>query len=207
MTAAQAELDSSLVRNGWDIVLSNGRFVNLLDVRDEDIDIEVIAHSLSLQCRYMGHIKHHYSVAQHCCLVCDCITKEIGIESKASLAGLLHDASEAYLHDLVRAIKVGLRDEGSKWVELEHDIQSKIYLKYGVYNHDQYHSRIKKWDNLVLRDEVDQLFPPCPQFQQLLSDTPSAGVTIERMIPSKAKAEFLDRFERLWSLYKSPKAD
>lgn len=193
-------IDESLVRNGWDIVLSNGRFVDLTRLSPDDIDIEVIAHSLSLQCRYMGHCAHHYSVAQHSVLVCDSITKSVGIESKASLAGLLHDASEAYLHDLVRSIKVGLRKEGSAWIDLENSIQAMIYLRYGLHNHHQYHKTIKEWDNRVLRDEVDQLFPRSECWTELLKEIPTAGVTIERMNPSKAKALFLERFECLKQL-------
>lgn len=193
-------IDESLVPGGWFIGLSTGRVVDLTKLSPDDIDIEVIAHSLSLQCRYMGHCAHHYSVAQHCVLVCDSITKAIGVESRASLAGLLHDASEAYLHDLVRAIKVGLRQEGSRWLELESSIQSMVYLKYGLHNHFQYHNLIKEWDNRVLRDEVDQLFKKSPEWSDLVNKIAPAGVTIERMNPSKAKALFLERFECLKQL-------
>lgn len=195
------EIDESLVRSSWDIGLSNGRLVNLCDLQDDEIDIEVIAQSLSLQCRYMGHVKHHYSVAQHCIYVCDCILKENKVDCREALAGLLHDASEAYLHDLVRAIKVGLRSEHSRWIELEDSIQRQIFLKYGLFNHKQYHKQIKKWDNRVLRSEIDALIPDaCPEFRALIADIEPSGVTIEKLAPWQVKPMFLERFHRLCKL-------
>lgn len=195
------EEDRSLVRDSWDIGLSNGRLVDLCNLRDDEIDIEVIAHSLSLQCRYMGHVKHHYSVAQHCIYVCDCIIKENRVDCREALAGLLHDASEAYLHDLVRAIKVGLLDEGSQWNKLEAKIQKQIFLKYGLHNHQQYHKQIKKWDNRVLRSEIDELIPQaCPEFRQMIADIEPAGVVIEKLAPWQVEPMFLERFHRLCKL-------
>ena len=43
----------------------SGKLVDPLNLSSSDIDIEDIAHSLALQCRYGGHVKFHYSVAQH----------------------------------------------------------------------------------------------------------------------------------------------
>lgn len=194
-------IDESLVRGSWDIGLSNGRLVDLCNLRADDIDIEVIAHSLSLQCRYMGHVKYHYSVAQHCIYVCDCIIKENRVDCREALAGLLHDASEAYLHDIVRAIKVALREEGSHWIQLEHDIQNQIFLKYGLHNHHQYHKQIKKWDNRVLRSEIDALIPAaCPEFKALIADIEPAGIEIEKLAPWQVEPMFLERFHRLCKL-------
>src|SRR5579885_2784587 len=70
-----------------------------LDPRPEEILIEDIAHALSMLCRFTGHVKRFYSVAQHCVYVshrCD---------PKDALWGLLHDAAEAYLNDISRPVK------------------------------------------------------------------------------------------------------
>ncbi len=65
----------------------------------EEIDIRDIAHALSMQCRFTGHVKYFYSVAEHCIRVADkCPPAD-------KLWGLLHDAAEAYLVDLARPVK------------------------------------------------------------------------------------------------------
>jgi hypothetical protein len=70
-----------------------------LNPRVEDVDIYDIAHHLGNLCRYNGATKSFYSVAQHSVLVstvCD---------PRDALWGLLHDASEAYMGDMIRPLK------------------------------------------------------------------------------------------------------
>lgn len=61
----------------------------------EDICIEDIAHSLSNTCRYVGHCKRFYSVAEHSIRCC-----EMGSKWLCQMWCLLHDAAEAYIGDL-----------------------------------------------------------------------------------------------------------
>lgn len=62
-----------------------------MDPRPEDVNILDIAHSLSMQCRYTGHVSKFYSVAEHSVHVSNIVPKEL------AMCGLLHDATEAYL--------------------------------------------------------------------------------------------------------------
>lgn len=70
-----------------------------LDPRAEEIDVRDIAHALSMQCRFGGHAKRFYSVAQHSLFV------SLMVPPVDKLWALLHDAAEAYLVDLPRPIK------------------------------------------------------------------------------------------------------
>ena len=76
-----------------------GRRVHIADPLPDEIDIEDIAHGLSHVCRFAGHVPLYYSVAQHSLLVSELL------DERTAMWGLLHDASEAYLHDLTRPLK------------------------------------------------------------------------------------------------------
>jgi hypothetical protein len=86
------------------ITTYTGRRINPLDPRAEDVYIEDIAHALSLKCRWTGHVSTFYSVAQHSVLVAKEL-RRAGHSPRTQLAGLLHDASEAYLPDIASPIK------------------------------------------------------------------------------------------------------
>ena len=91
------------------------------------IDIEDIAHALSMVCRFAGHCPRHYSVAQHSMLVADLVSEEY------KLAALLHDASEAYLGDVTSPLKHSGQMRGYR--ELEGIIQFGIDRHYGIDSH------------------------------------------------------------------------
>lgn len=63
-----------------------------------------IAHALSNQCRFSGHVNYFYSVAQHCVLLSDWLSEKGG-SAEDCLQILMHDAAEAYLIDMPRPIK------------------------------------------------------------------------------------------------------
>lgn len=69
------------------------------DPRPGDVDVLDVAHALALQARFAGHTREPYSIAQHSVLVSQACRRE------HALIGLLHDATEAYLQDLIRPLK------------------------------------------------------------------------------------------------------
>lgn len=85
------------------ILTRSGRKFDLANPTADMVDPTDIAHSLSMQCRFNGHTRAFYSVAQHCYLVADLVPAE------HQLPALLHDATEAYVGDLVRPLKEGMR--------------------------------------------------------------------------------------------------
>ena len=70
-----------------------------LDARPHEVRVEDIVHALALMNRFNGHSKYPFSVAQHCLLVASMVPPEVRLEA------LLHDATEAYLPDMVRPLK------------------------------------------------------------------------------------------------------
>lgn len=91
----------------------------------EDIRIEDIAHALSLLCRGNGHVSHFFSVAQHC-VNCCIEARDRGYSDRLILACLLHDASEAYMSDVIRPLKVDMPD----YIRQEEHLLDVIYEKY-----------------------------------------------------------------------------
>jgi hypothetical protein len=64
------------MKNGRIITFTGGSFYPL-EPRAEDINPIDIAHALSNQCRYTGHVRRFYSVAEHCCHIHDWLEKMI----------------------------------------------------------------------------------------------------------------------------------
>ena len=98
-----------------------------LNPKPADICIEDIAHSLSNICRYNGHCKKFYSVAQHSIFVSDMLPARLAIY------GLLHDATETYVTDIPRPLKKlinGMMDGKLKEIEynIHHCINSAFNL-------------------------------------------------------------------------------
>lgn len=99
-----------------------GKLVDLANFTVEDVRLPDISHSLSCLNRYTGHIVAPYSVAQHSVMV------SLLCDPADALWGLLHDASEAYLGDVARPLKMML----PQYVELEHHVQQTIGKAFGL---------------------------------------------------------------------------
>lgn len=73
--------------------------IDLLNPDPFALSINDIAHALAHLCRFGGHVKEYYSVANHSLLV------SLNVPAEDALAGLMHDATEAYCGDLVGPLK------------------------------------------------------------------------------------------------------
>ena len=130
-----------------------GRHFDPMQIRTEDICIEDIAHALSLMCRGGGHLKYFYSVAQHS-LNCSAEAKARGWSGKLQLSCLLHDASEAYISDIIRPVKANL----TGYLEIESRIMEKILEKFNLSDLTEEERRMwKQIDDEMLYYELKNL--------------------------------------------------
>lgn len=135
----------SVERSGPFIRTYTGGKFYFNDVRPEDINIEDIAHALSLNSRFTGHCKRHLSVAEHSLNVSTALAGQ-----SCELAGLLHDSSEAFLSDVARPLKHS--EQFRPYRELEAQIEKVIEARFGFSGFD--HAAVKSADNLMLGVEA-----------------------------------------------------
>jgi hypothetical protein len=109
-------------RGPWINTVSGRRF-HPLDPRPDEIDAEDIGWSLSMVCRFNGGLRQFFSVAQHCVMVANHVPPE------HAFAGLLHDASEAYLGDVVTPLKAIL---DGRYKSLENSVGKAIFERFGL---------------------------------------------------------------------------
>lgn len=159
-----------------------------LDARPDEVHIEDIAHALSLQCRYAGHCKKFYSVAEHSVLIANWIW---WYSSRTdALTGLLHDATEAYLVDMPRPVKRSMHEyrfhEAALW--------KVIAERYGL--PEVMPNIVHEADSRIIADELVNM-RPMPWHAK--HNNP-LGVELQLWTPEKAEAAFLATFEKLQNL-------
>jgi len=175
-------LTSSYTNNLCWLNTFSGKKIYPLNPSPEDICIEDIAHSLSHQCRFTGHTKDFYSIAQHCVLVSYVCNHE------NALYGLLHDASEYILVDIPSPLKKS--KEFNFYRDIERKVQAIIYNKFGLY--DEEPVDVKKADALLLATEARDLLNSIhPDWTMKTEPLP---FKIEALGPKEAEKLFLNRF-------------
>ncbi len=167
-----------------------GRQVFPFRPEDSEVVIEDIAHALSMTCRFTGHVQKFYSVAQHSILVAELVPVE------HALAGLLHDASEAYLCDLPSPVKAGLPE----YKQMEERVHERVCEVFGLpYPH---HPVIKWADIKAVATESRDLMPNPPTLWRI-PGKPLAGVKVDPWSSERAEKEFLDLYRELTTTRKS----
>lgn len=160
------------------------------------IDVEDIAHALSNLCRFAGHTVDFYSVGQHSVLVSELMAKQ-GLTLRQQLQGLLHDATEAYIVDIPRPLKV--QDFMAGYRNVEDRLEGAIAERFGL--DCLVTPEVKLADMIVLSAEARDLMGN-PQDWEMFSGPEikkhqSQHAPIRGVPPRVAKMEFLHRFHRL----------
>jgi hypothetical protein len=150
------------------------------DPRPEEIVFEDIAHALSKICRYGGQCLTYYSVAEHSVHVASMAPDAL------KLTALMHDASEAYLADIIGPIKRCLKEYRAAEATLEHMIAEKFRLFY------PYPDEIKQLDKRIIEDERQQNMSPPPMAWG--GHREPLGVTLRFWPPQLAYTQFRAAF-------------
>jgi len=154
-----------------------------------DVQLYDIAHSLSLQCRFAGHTKSFYSVAQHSVLAAQ-VAGLIGLSPCDQRWALMHDASEAYCQDIVRPLKRQL----DQYRAIEDRLMSVIADVFGL---DMPMPPIVKIiDDTLMRTEQRELMGVVLGESELAYE-----IKIESWSPETARERFLQEATQLgmWS--------
>lgn len=160
-----------------------GKHFYLINPTEDMIDIEDIAHALAMNCRFNGHVKAPISVAEHSVWVSNLVSQE------HKLAGLMHDASEAYISDIASPFKPFLNN----YKEIEDNIMKVIAKKYGF----EYplHPEVKDADMAQLKSEARTLFKTYPDWaDEERYDTVAIGINPQSWDYKVAEANFINQF-------------
>lgn len=181
---------SQLSRKGGWIQTFTGRQFWPLDPRPEDVDIKDIAHALSMTCRYGGHCKVFYSVAEHSLHVSDAV-EEAGGDTAEQFLALLHDAAEAYLCDVPSPVKPNLPG----FYAIESKVEAAIAESLGLPSLDKT-PLIDEMDTRILVDECEVVMG-VNSLDWARQHGPKVGLRICAWTPRDAEDLFMSRF---WSL-------
>jgi hypothetical protein len=175
--------------NDW-IDTASGARAYPADPEATEIRIYDIAHALGRICRFGGHVRvAHYSVAQHSILVSRLVPAEL------ALVGLLHDAAEAYIGDIVKPLKSALYTFGPTgavgitalearwWACIANTFDLPRTIPAEVHDADRVALYIERRDVMAPNASVEP-------------GTPCA-VRIRPLCSKRATAAFLARFEEL----------
>jgi uncharacterized protein len=172
------------------IMTQSGRMFYFENPHPASIVIEDIANALAQICRFTGHTRCHYSVAEHCIRVSWLAEKKYG--RQFAREGLLHDAAEAYVSDLNGPLKRLVGEGYKQWEDVaERALGAKFNFTVPK------SKEVKDCDGVVYLTEKRDLFPP---YNLPFTSYPDKVALDDPIIPMSAELSrllFLHRFEEV----------
>lgn len=173
----------------WQQTFSGQRFW-VADPRPEDIYIIDIAHQLAMDSRYNGATLRYYSVAEHSVHVSRVVPPE------DALWGLLHDASETWLRDLIRPVK--RHPDMVAYMKFEARVMTCVCDRFGLLH--EMPASVAEADERIVDDERRQLLANMEVDAGVWSGykLPGFGIDLSKECEwREAKELFLARFHEL----------
>lgn len=192
----------------------SGRFLRPLEPDPGEIQLTDIAHALSNICRFGGHTREFYSVAQHSVLVsrraaalaadslgAAPLSFRLELGRNAATLGLLHDATEAYIGDAIWPLKRTSDWEAFRAVESR--LELAVLERFGLARLADKESDV--WDfvkqadaEVCLAEARDLMNDPAYVRQRLGNLEPWPLLeAIEPVGPAAARRMFLDEWVRI----------
>lgn len=168
------------------ILTAAGEYFPLLTPTAKDVHIGDIAHALSHLCRFTGHTREFYSVAQHSVMVSYLVPRE------DALAGLLHDAAEAYLGDVSSPLKHQL----PMYQVLETRTMEAVLRAFDLPTCIP--ESVKRADRIMLATEQRDLMPAHDDEWEILAHVEPLAAVLEPLPARAARAAFIERFRQLF---------
>jgi uncharacterized protein len=178
----------------------SGRRVNPFDPDPEQLDAGDIARSLANQCRFGGHCRVFYSVAQHSVIVSR-LVEERGGDAEDAFAALMHDAAEAYLGDMPHPLK-HRSPLGAAFRETEEHLEEAIRVRFDIESRSP---EIKRLDRALLATER-RAFSAETWYWPELDGVEPLDLGLTAWAPDRAAAAFAERFAEL-DARRSPRDD
>lgn len=165
-----------------------GKVVNVLFVDADVVNIEDAARSLSMQCRFGGHVDKFYSVANHCVLMAEWfMDKGLWLEAKWAL---LHELDEVYLSDMITPVKY--LDEMKPYRLLCKTVQKAALEKFNLYG--KMPPSIKELDERIVIAEARKVKPLSRLARKKVK---TADIKIRVLTQKQAEKRFLEIYKEL----------
>lgn len=181
-----------------DILTYGGKYFDFINPQNNEFHIKDIAHALSNVCRFAGHTREFYSVAQHSVLVARYVMGRAAPDDIIDFgrAAMLHDAAEAYLGDITRPLKQLLPD----YKVIEARTEKALLSAFGIPSSPEQHKIVKHADLVLLATEQRDLMPPHSDEWQLIAGIEPLPEIINPWYPEKARMEFMKMWDELEEL-------
>jgi len=169
-----------------EILTVGGKYFNLYQPHESTFGAFEIAHALSHICRFGGHTREFYSVAQHSVIASRIVSQE------NALAALMHDAAEAFIGDVTAPLKLLLPE----YQAIEELIHNAIADRFNLPR--ELPPEVKAADLVLLATERRDLMPQDDETWALIENVDPLPGQILPLHPQAAYQAFINRFTELW---------